>query len=102
MHEVTLNMPLVKKCSATNCGYNTDQHCHAKAITVGDSDNPGCDTFFVSEIHGHRSQLAGVGACKVAHCAHNRDFECSADSIVVGKVDGMMKCLTCQKANSAA
>lgn len=96
MHQVTVNMPIISKCTASECAYNKNQNCHAKAITVGDFSNPGCDTFFNNGQHSSRLEVAGVGACKVSSCRHNRDFECSADNIEVGRIDGLMKCLTCK------
>lgn len=95
MDKITIEMPKVKKCSVEDCGYNNGCACHAKAITVGDYENPGCDTFLDSQNHAketHRN--AGVGACKVEICQYNDDFECSADKISVGFRDGKINCLT--------
>ncbi len=88
-------MPKVKACSVKQCAYNTNQSCHAKAITVGDSRNPDCDTFFLSKAHTkHITGNAGVGACKVSHCRYNEDFECTANGIDVGVKANHVKCLT--------
>jgi len=95
MEKVTLEMPLVAKCSVRQCVYNQNQNCHAKAITVGDSIVPGCDTFFEARQHAREVKtIAGVGACKVKNCAHNEDFECRADSIMVGLAMDGVSCLT--------
>lgn len=93
--EMTIEMPQVSACSATECAYNVNDQCHARAITVGDGTHPGCDTFIGSDRHTRDSQrTAGVGACKVTGCSHNDDFECMADSIDVGIRGGSVDCLT--------
>lgn len=90
-----LEMPEVKKCDVNNCGFNVGNNCHAKAITIGDSANPGCDTFFDSGSHTNETKrIAGVGACKVSSCKYNNDFECSASNITVGFVDSKINCRT--------
>lgn len=95
MNQLTVEMPLVSKCSATHCGYNVNRNCHAKAITVGDTKNPECDTFFQSKIHNKEvKRVAGVGACKVIGCQHNEDFECMMNAIAVGIVKDSINCLT--------
>ncbi len=94
MAELRIEMPLVKNCNVKNCVYNTDQHCHAKAITIGDGINPECDTYLNHSIHAGPSTTAGVGACKVSNCKFNKDFECSAAEISVGEVAKVVKCLT--------
>ncbi len=95
MEKFIIEMPLVKKCDAQNCGFNVIKNCHAKAITIGDNSNPGCDTFMDSTRHTHESKrLAGVGACKVIGCKFNRDYECTTENITVGLIDGEVKCRT--------
>ena len=95
MSKLTLEMPLVSKCSAAGCGYNLNQSCHAKAITIGDIINPECDTFFKSKVHSKDiKRIAGVGACKVQGCKNNIDFECTANAVDVGMVNESIKCLT--------
>jgi hypothetical protein len=95
MNKVTIEMPLVKKCEADACAYNTGHRCHAKAITIGDGDRPGCDTFFENTSHTRLVTLtAGVGACKVVACRFNRDYECGAESIEVGFVANEARCRT--------
>ena len=82
MKTLTIAMPTIAACAATNCSYTVDESCQARAITVGDGIHPGCDTFVQTS---HRvpanSRVAGVGACKVEACRHNRDLECEAASI---------------------
>ena len=95
MKKITLEMPLVSRCDVSKCGYNIDDHCHAKAITVGDNANPGCDTFFNASKHNKETKrIAGVRACKVSNCKHNNDFECTAETIIVGFVKQKINCLT--------
>lgn len=95
MKKMTVEMPLVKHCDVSSCGYNQNHNCHAKAITVGDSINPSCDTFMDSNHHTHeKNRLAGVGACKVGGCKYNQDFECTAEEITMSAVDGTVKCKT--------
>jgi len=89
-----LEMPEVAACDASDCAYNKDGGCHARAITVGDGVHPGCDTFFRSREHSRRTDGAGVGACKVKTCKHNVDFECQAVEIEVGRRSDSVECLT--------
>ncbi len=88
------NMASVSDCTCSECAYNTDQSCHAIAITVGDEDNPMCDTFFNTSGRGGTRGTAGVGACKVAACRHNENFECAAGTIHVGKLGNDSSCLS--------
>ncbi|WP_250458711.1 DUF1540 domain-containing protein [Microbulbifer litoralis] len=92
---IATDMPEVAHCTVASCAYNTDDSCHARAITIGDGDNPGCDTYFTNDTHTRSHRAAGVGACKVADCSFNDDFECSADGIDVGRQGESPKCLTC-------
>ena len=95
MEKIVIEMPLVSRCDVTQCGYNLSQHCHAKAITIGDLENPGCDTFFKERMHNKEAKrMAGVGACKVSDCRYNEDFECNADKISVGFISKNINCLT--------
>ena len=90
-----LEMPDVAACEAQRCAYNRDGNCHARAITVGNSQAAFCDTFLESQQHVReaRSQ-AGVGACKAADCQHNNDLECQAEHIRVGQQSEGIACLT--------
>ena len=95
MTKITIEMPFVSKCEVSGCAYNSEHNCHAKAITVGDGDRPGCDTFFSAPQHTRLVTLtAGVGACKVIACRYNQDFECGAESIEVGYVGNDARCRT--------
>lgn len=88
-------MPVVSRCVISQCAYNLNKGCHAKAITVGDGHIPNCDSFVLSETHVSEIQrIAGVGACKVSDCLHNSSFECNANSIQVGVVGQKFQCLT--------
>lgn len=85
MNTVTLEMPLVTECLASLCAYNKNQKCHARAITIGDTLHPGCDTFLKGSAHiKQASQIAGIGACKMGNCKYNEDFECVAESVRIG------------------
>ena len=97
---ITVKMPKVAKCSVTTCAYNSEDMCHARAITVGDHTRPACDTFFTSSQHIRKEKrVAGVGACKVSICKFNKDFECHASEIKIAysetQQDGF--CLTFQQ-----
>jgi hypothetical protein len=85
MNKMTIEMAPVSKCYASQCAYNQNNSCHAKAITVGDGLQPECDTFLSSQTHTQeKTRIAGVGACKIISCKFNSDFDCSADKIKIG------------------
>ncbi len=93
--KMTIDMPVVAECAISDCAYNLNQGCHARAITIGDGVHPGCDTFLSASGHTReRVRTAGVGACKVAACQHNDDFECMANEINVGLSGNDINCLT--------
>ncbi len=93
--KMTIDMPVVMQCAVTDCAYNTDNACHARAITIGDGAAPGCDTFLKASPHTRESRRqAGVGACKVTGCTYNDDYECVADNIEVGFAGKQINCLT--------
>ncbi|MDA8095377.1 MAG: DUF1540 domain-containing protein [Betaproteobacteria bacterium] len=95
MQHLSIDMPIVGVCDATECAYNVDSKCHARAITVGDSLRAGCDTFCSSTDHAKAAQrIAGVGACKARDCKYNEDFECVTDQIRVGHSAAAVNCLT--------
>lgn len=95
MNKVIIEMPPVSRCDVSNCAYNVNKNCHAKAVTVGDFTNPGCDTFLDSVSHNKDTRrIAGVGACKVSECRFNDYLECVADEIVVGFANKKVSCLT--------
>ncbi|EGJ51853.1 DUF1540 domain-containing protein [Desulfocurvibacter africanus] len=96
---MAMKMPTVQKCSVSDCAYNTEQACHALAITIGEKpSDPLCDTFFTSSKHGGiKEATAGVGACKSFDCSFNRDYECTASSIQVGMKQSQPDCLTFQR-----
>lgn len=71
-------MPKIVDCNADKCSYNSDNKCHAMAITVG-GPGPICDTVFETSIKGGVPDMSGgVGACKIMDCCHNEMLECSA------------------------
>ncbi|SHF04550.1 protein of unknown function [Microbulbifer donghaiensis] len=94
---IATDMPEVAKCIVSQCAYNADDSCHARAITIGEGAAPDCDTFFDNAKHTKSSRTAGVGACKIEDCTHNQDFECNADSIQVGSGGGSVNCQTYTK-----
>ncbi len=97
--KMTIDMPFVETCTISDCAYNKDDKCHARAITIGDGIHPGCDTSFLgSPSHTRANSLAGVGACKVSGCSYNNDLECSADSITVSMKNDSIQCMTYQEA----
>jgi hypothetical protein len=71
------------------------RQCHALAITVGDGEEPRCDTFMESGTKGGDESAVGkVGACKVSVCKHNESLECSAGQIEVGIKARTACCIT--------
>jgi hypothetical protein len=93
--EMLIDMPMIKSCDVSECTYNLNASCHAKAITIGDGVTPGCDTFMNASGHVRSAGIkAGVGACKVGGCTYNADFECSAESIRVSHEGGKVVCMT--------
>ncbi len=95
MNKVTIEMPVVRKCMVNECCYNANSKCHARAITIGDSVHPACDTYLAGMSHTlHTKQIAGIGACKTASCKHNEDLECMAESIQVGMIKNEANCMT--------
>ena len=95
--EMTINMPFVDTCTISQCAYNKDDKCHARAITIGNGTHPGCDTSYLgAPFHTRANSMAGVGACKVAKCNLNNDLECIADNIDVGMHEGTIQCMSYQ------
>lgn len=93
-----LDLPAVASCTVEGCAFNTQKKCHAKAVTIGNSGNPSCDTFHPSSHHtGNVRMLAGVGACKTEDCTNNENFECTAAEIHVGTNRGHNVCLSYQR-----
>jgi hypothetical protein len=85
----------ISSCAVTECAYNTDKMCHAKAITVGDGVHAMCDTYFKASVHGGiKDQTGEVGACKVSACRFNTDLECQANSIQVSYHKDHPDCIT--------
>ena len=90
-----MEMTQVKSCDVGNCAYNSEQKCHALAITIGDLNNPMCDTYCQSSTKGgFEENIAGVGACKVESCAHNQSLECNCSGIEVGYKGDEADCLS--------
>ena len=93
--KMTIDIPVVDSCAIAECAYNRDQHCHARAITIGDGQTPACDTLFCGAEPVRAQDIqAGVGACKVSSCSFNDDLECAADRISIGIKGDSVNCLT--------
>ena len=89
-----IDLPDVHTCSVDGCSYNSDEACHAGAITVSGSQ-AGCGTFIdIGSSGGLGKTLAKVGACHRTDCTHNSDLECRAASIDVGPGADAADCLT--------
>lgn len=95
--KMNVDMSKVAQCQVTECLYNRDRGCHARAITVGDEGHARCDTFATANQHTREKQLAGVGACKVSDCEYNTDFECQAAEITVDHCQDHADCVTYEK-----
>lgn len=85
----------VRKCEVTECFYNHDKMCSARAITVG-SDSPSCETYMSNQQqHTPKWSSALVGACHMGQCVHNRSFFCHAvNDIEVGWTQNDAQCMT--------
>lgn len=96
MKRIPIEMPIVSECSVTECTYNMNVSCHARAITVGSNVHPDCDTYFSSSSSHTKAveRTAGVGACKMSDCNYNDDYECIAEEIRVGYKMERVNCLT--------
>ena len=92
-----MDMSKVCKCDVAECAYNSENLCHAMAITIGDTAHPRCDTLCICEESNiDLSNCAGVGACKTMVCKFNKGLECSMDEVSVGYRQNEIDCLTFQ------
>jgi hypothetical protein len=92
--KITTEIPAVSECDVRACSFNSDNLCHARAITIGDGETPGCDTLYCEAVQIRATDIrAGVGACKVTSCIYNDDLHCQADSIRVGLTEDDVLCL---------
>lgn len=98
---VNVEMTPVSTCKVVECAYNRNEQCNARGITVGDSDNPKCDTFFTSDRHASGMPNAGVGACKVSVCEYNDGFQCAAESIEIATSRDRADCVTYERRESS-
>ncbi len=101
-------IPLVRLCELSECGFNEANMCHAAAIQVGDEErttasrhaavavHPRCDTFTPRRgAHFGATDLqARVGSCKAESCKYNERFRCTAEAVIVGPHDGHADCKT--------
>lgn len=98
MEAMTMTMPKILDCAATECSYNRDKKCHTMAITIGDAACPLCDTYLKSSTKGGSADVIGaVGACKEGGCRFNKAFECTASGIKVGMHEGHAECMSFTK-----
>ena len=89
-----MKMPRIVDCNMSDCAYNSENMCHALAITVG-ANSPMCDTFLKLGTKGGAKEATGsVGACKVQNCKFNDSLECSAEGIHVGRHADHAECDT--------
>jgi len=54
MKTITIETPLVSECSVTECAYNLNSDCHARAITIGDGVHPGL-RYILRQQESHQS-----------------------------------------------
>ncbi|MDT8385168.1 MAG: DUF1540 domain-containing protein [Gammaproteobacteria bacterium] len=95
--KMTIDMPVVKACSISECGYNRANKCHARAITIGGGTHPGCDTSYLgAPVRTTGNNTAGVGACKITGCTFNDDLECNSSNITVSMKNDSIQCMTFQ------
>ncbi len=93
------SLPMISRCSETDCFYNRSGECHAPAINVG-AALPNCVTFARTAARGHttRRRNGVVGACHRADCRWNVELSCTAPGIEVGRTDTGPVCLTYEPA----
>jgi hypothetical protein len=98
MKMAPMETPQVQSCDVTDCDYNRRQQCHAIAVTIGDGDNPKCDTFWMAtdakQKAGDPAQIGRVGACRVSRCSYNHRLQCGAEGVMVGNQGRNAMCLT--------
>ena len=98
MKHIQIIMSEVKECTVQSCGFNKNSGCHARAISIGDNDTLGCNTFFTVPIPASHAKstgrTSGVGACKVADCKYNDDYECVANEVIVALNNSKANCQT--------
>ncbi|GAB2640799.1 DUF1540 domain-containing protein [Gordonia jinhuaensis] len=98
----TAEMPHITECTVSECSYNTDENCHAFAISVGGTNGTAdCSTFIPLSTRGGLEVAAPqVGACQRVDCKHNVNLECSAVAVRIGSGDNAdtANCLTYEKA----
>jgi len=100
------------KCRATDCAYNMEQFCNARAIRVG--RNPSttyCDTYTQNSpaatamrhrlLDGLNTEFGADIAppkivCTASECTYNKAFQCRAGRVEIDEAQNSMltKCLT--------
>ena len=92
---MTMKMPKVKHCDATECAYNNKNKCHAIAITIGGWSVPQCNTSVIAPKKGGVPDTrAGVGACKIENCQFNKSLQCTAKCIRIKMYTLDIECVT--------
>jgi len=101
-------IPLVRLCEVSECGFNEANMCHAAAIQVGDEvavapagtqvalQDPRCDTYTrrPGAHFGAADLQARVGSCKMESCSHNQSLRCTAEAIIVSHHEDHADCKT--------
>ena len=83
---------IVQTCKVDGCSFNSHSRCHALAVTIGDGNNPRCDTFVQQGSDGGMETSTRVGACKVAGCVNNKKLVCKANFIDIAFNDNHPCC----------
>jgi len=91
-----MDLPPVAECSVAGCSYNSHEHCHAGAVTIGGTGvDASCATFIPLGVKGGLDKVVThVGACQRAECTHNTSLECTAEAIRIGAGHDAADCLT--------
>ena len=93
-----MQMPHVQTCDMTDCAYNKHRQCHAKAVTIGDEQDPMCDTFWSRKdtkgTAGDPTRMGHVGACHMSTCLYNDRLQCAAEGVTVGHRNKTAQCMT--------
>lgn len=92
-----MSVTTVNSCKVSSCVFNSDEACHALAITIDDPSPTTCGTYKArvgDDVAGATAQVANVGACKAASCKHNKNLLCTAGQVTVGMKGDTISCLS--------
>ena len=87
----------VNQCTVASCVFNSNDQCHALAITIDEPSPANCETYKPrsgSETGGIETQVANIGACKATSCVHNKDLMCHAEKVKISMKDDQVSCMT--------